>query len=102
MEQINYVGILHLSFVETSDVFSTVSVHADPNVTVEDFETVRAAMKQIESKLGKPAKGHPWLFIARDKVISDLSVYLLQSLFWKDISGLGNIYILHFISSGYS
>ena len=75
------------------------SVHTDPKVvlTVEDFETVRAAMKQIESKLGKPAKGHPWLFIARDKVISDLSVYLLQSLFWKDISGLGNIYI--YISS---
>ena len=50
------------SFVETSDIFSTVSIHTDSNVvlTVEDFETARAAMKQIESKtcikfkLGKP------------------------------------------------
>ena len=90
------------SFVETSDIFSTVSIHTDSNVvlTVEDFETARAAMKQIESKtcikfkLGKPSKRQPWLFITRDNGIPDgtCQCSYLQSLLWKDISGLGNIY----------
>ena len=101
-DQLWAFGIVPWSFVETSDIFSTVSIHTDSNVvlTVEDFETARAAMKQIESKtcikfkLGKPSKRQPWLFITRDNGIPDgtCQCSYLQSLLWKDISGLGNIY----------
>ena len=78
-------------------------IHTDEitGLTKSDVETIKNAMKQIESKTcirfknEKPLSGQPWLFISRNsrgRRMPCEKPYIQNNLVGKNISGFGDIY----------